>query len=208
MKMSQAPKPKIAPRIVVLTPDAFASDWAQRPAVEAAVGLRHVSQNDIASARVEANREATGFYAEHDGRKAVDADLFAEVYNDKLMEFLVARATCKPNDMGVPYFEYADSTVARALTPAGIRRLWDEYVILDRGTSVTLPACSDAEVKALGRKLSLIPPDELDDEVRKLCAHISERIAGLIELPDDEPEDDEEDDSMAVYQVSTAPAEG
>jgi hypothetical protein len=200
--MSQATKPKIAPRIVVLTPDAFAADWIHRPSVEAAIGLRHISQNDIAAARNEANREATGFYAEHDGRK-VDTDLFADIFNDKLMEIVVARATCKPNDMGTPYFEYADATVPRALTPAGIRRLWDEYVILDRGTAVTLPASSDDEVKALGRKLSRIPPDELDDEVRKLCAHIAERLAGLVELPDDEPEEDDEgDDGMAVYQVS------
>lgn len=172
---SKLERDKTPPRVVILQPTAFADDWPLKRGTEVCVGLRFVSQDDLDRGRREAEREALGFYAELRGAPLPpDKDTAIEVWRDAMMMNAVARGTCDPNDVTRPYFEAADDTVRRALTPEGARRLWDELVILHKGSGPSRPVATDDDVARLVQLLS--SGVELDDEGRKLCAYLLERF--------------------------------
>lgn len=186
---SKLERDKSPPRMVVLQPSAFADDWPLKRGTEVAVGLRFVSQDDLDRGRREAEREAVGFYAEVRGFAVPpDKDTAVAVWNDALMMNAIARGTCNPNDVTRPYFEAADDTVRRALTPEGARRLWDELVILHKGSGPSRPVATDDQIVQLAEILT--SGIQLDDEGRKLCAYLLERFG---------TEDDESRTAATTY---------
>lgn len=175
-KVERSPAP---PRVVVLPPSAFASDWPGNKGVEMAIGLRLLSQGDVDTARREAEREALGFYEQlaEGARTKPEPDSLIDTFNEALLANAVARATCDPNDVSRPYFPLAEDMVRRALTPEGMRRLWDELVLLHKGSGAAMPVATDDEVQLLGRALSSgAAAAALDDEGRKLCAYLLAKI--------------------------------
>lgn len=202
--LSKIERSVVPPRIVTLTPSAFSDDWSGKPAVNVAIGLRFVSQGDLGLARREAEREAVGFYEELRGApRTPDLDTMVDIRNDALLIGAVARAACDPTDVTKPYFKGAEGTVRIALTPAGLRRLWDELVILLAGSTVARPSATDDDVVELARRLRTKP--KLDDEARKLIAYLLEIVQEGSEesMSDDEPLD-EEDGPRVVYHARSA----
>lgn len=193
---SQVPRQVLPERIVVLSPNAFASDYHARPSVNVAIGIRRLSQGDLDVARREAEREAVGFYEEVRGRsRPVNFEVVDEVRNDALMVIAVGRAATDPNNVEKTYFLGQEDEARSALTPEGIRRIWDELVLLHAGGNVARPRASDKDMARLGRALAK-GRLKLDDEARMLGAHLLE----LLEVPDEIDEVEED----AVYVVRSA----
>jgi hypothetical protein len=196
---SKVVRSKKPPGKIILPPSAFADDWADKPAGDVAIGLRFVSQADADVGRREAEREAVGFYSEMRGTHVpTDPETVADIYNDALIMHAVARGTCNPNDVTEPYWVAADDQVKHALTPAGARRIWDELVIMTKSKGPSRRAADPDECKKLGRLLAA--GVQLDDECRKLCAHLLERMPeDLVELPDDEDDVEIAEEAPAYF---------
>jgi hypothetical protein len=188
------------PKILVLPPSAFADEWGDKRSTEVAMGLRLVSQGELETGRKEAEREATGFYAELRGTPIpADPHVATDIFNDAIVMHVVACGTCDPNDVTRPYFRAAPDTVRVALTPDGARRIYDEIMLLHKGMSPGYPQASDAEAAALGRRLA--HGETLDAEDRKLCARLIEKLGVTV---DERPfPDEDEDDDEGVYIART-----
>jgi len=201
MKLSKVERDYKPLRVVTLPPSAFADGWPGKPAVDVAIGLRLIAQVDADRGQREAEREATGFYAQlRETPLPQDPATAVQVFNESVVMHAVALGTCDPNNVTAPYFLAAQDTVKVALTPEGARRLYDELTILHQGSSPARHAATDAEAKLLGRILRAGPI--LDDEDRKLIAYLLEKRAeaGDVPLPD-EDEDDEVESYVAHAAV-------
>lgn len=207
MKFAEAPRTLAPEHIITLPPSAFAEDYEKRPKTDVAIGLRRLSQADTAYARAEAEREAVDFYSEMEGRPRRPAmATLVEVRNDALMCLAVGRACTDPNDATKPWFRGQEDTTRVALTPEGVRRIWDEYVLFCASSGVARAKASDAEAAKLGRAIAQ-GAVKLDDEARMLLAYLGESL-GLDELVDDEILEDVDgsnDGDVAVYVARAAP---
>lgn len=134
---------------VTLPPSAFAESCSRRPSGPAKIGLRSISDLECEVAQSMAAKEAWDAHP-----KTSDHELRLEIYNDHLMTNILARACVQASDVKVLYFAPAPEVYIReALTPAGIRRLWEEYervCIMDAPCS---PEATDAEIAAFGARL-------------------------------------------------------
>ena len=166
----------VPPRIVKVSPEAFEPNWAGRPPADIAMGLRPLSVRELQECRVEAKREATGFYEEQP--RDSDAEPFVEqvaieTYNEVLLCEALARATCQPNNVTVPYFDNPTVTIRAALTSETLLWLWNEYTIMQRGKCSVMVGASDDELKLLARCLrSELGRRVLTTEGRNLCAYL------------------------------------
>jgi len=134
---------KIRPiRIVTLEPAA----WVLKPPKgKVALGLRCLSQDETMTAQAEAWKEARA-----NGR---EGEAVIERFNEALMCWVIGAAATDPNDAGKPFFQFADVEVRERLTPAAIRRLWDELELAQASVSPLLPAATDDELGDLGALL-------------------------------------------------------
>jgi hypothetical protein len=185
-------------RHVTLDPSAFADGWAEKPLEEVAIGLRLVGEDDVQAARVEAARLAIGWYDDGEGG-CVDEDARVEAYNDALVRWIVARGATDPNDVTQPYFAMAEETVRVALTSEGVRRIWDELVLLQIGAGVRMAPATDPDLARLARALPFVGKlaEGPQAEVRKLLAHCLEQLAPFA----GEPEEDDGGEDVAVYEA-------
>ncbi len=164
------------PRVAILSPSAFADTWESKPTADVAVGLRLLSERELQTAKAEASKSIEKMYVGDDG-EIFDHEKAVEAWNDALVRWAVAYATCDPNDVTKPYFDFAEDVIAVALTPQGIRRLWDEWRVLVEETSPLSPEL-DAEgiaslVGALCR-LDALPPSAQRRVRRLLGACLTE----------------------------------
>ena len=195
-----------APRAhVLLPPEAFEETWSQRPTSPVAIGLRALSVGDLASCRLEAEREASGVYNERPEHATPMIDVLVEQYNEILLCELAARCCCNPNDVTLPYFDNAAVTIRLAVTSEGLRRIWDEYTLMVKGSGVEMAPANDAEVTLFGRAMrSDKVRDLLDVEGRKLVAHLLAKLNAA--LPDGAELDDDfmgEDDDVDEVEIDT-----
>lgn len=214
--MSKIARARAPEGMVVLPPAAFADGWPGRPSVEVCVGLRRLSQADLDTARREAERVAVGFYDELRGQpRSIEYQTIDEVRNDELLIVAVGRAMTDPNDVSRPYFAKADpadpsrligaseDTVRYALTPEGLRLVWDEIVLMTVAGNVARRRADDAEVRVLARVLAR-GDRPLSDEARMLCAFLLEDLSVDVEVElaqEGASSDDEEDEDVAVHVV-------
>lgn len=144
-----APAKRPAERVVGLPPSAYAGAWeGERPQTVQPVGLRALSEGDIETARAEAARIAWEAHPERQGG-AEAAALRVAAYEDAEMRLAVARAACKPDDQSAPFHELPDDWARFALTPAGVRLLWDELERLTLEMSPTMPHATAEECAEL-----------------------------------------------------------
>ena len=205
-----AAAPKLPPRIVVLSPAAFADDWHLKPTDDVSIGIRLISDADMRTSRAHAAKSAATLYV-HDGI-CNDPASFNDEFNDALMRMAVSFAAVDPNDVKTPYFHAAQDTVKFALTSEGVRRLYDELVMLHVGSGVSFAPADDDEVHRLAR--ALVAPHgirrlPLSDaiEVRKMLAYCLERIlAADPSAGDAEPDDTDGEESHYTLRVEAADA--
>lgn len=134
-----------APAVVQLAPSEWHDEWPDKPSASVAVGLRCISELDTESIKAQAAKAARELYpeAEYD-----DADI-ADAFNGALMRLAVARATCKPDDAGAPFFEMPEDQIAEAWLPATVRKLWDRLERLTIETSCVVEPAADDQVAEL-----------------------------------------------------------
>ncbi len=165
-------KPTPALRVVQLQPSAFASDWPEKPVVAVSVGLRLISDADVETARAEAARRALDLH-DQDG----DEDNQADAFKDALLSWIVARGTCKPSNILLPWFSHED--VPRdALTPAGKLYLYEALERLTVEESPLSRAATDEEIAGMPIATTLAaatPGSAL--RFRRLIAHAIDTLS-------------------------------
>ncbi len=145
-------EPRKPPVTILLSPSAFADTWPGKPTSDVAVGLRFISEREIQTARAEAAKYA---WQMHD----IDADEEAreECFNDALMRWAVAYATCDPNDVTKPWLGDAgavEDAIGEALHSSGIRRLWDAYDAMQSERGAVSPEADDDELREIAGYLT------------------------------------------------------
>ena len=126
----------------VFSPDIFADTWALKPKADVCIGFRLIPSRDIIAAKAQAEEQARKWYPRADladlTPEGIDKSLQEanDAYNDAVMRHCVARATCDANDVSKSYFKHAEDTVRDALTEDGVRRLWDQLLIVQAQTAV------------------------------------------------------------------------
>ena len=192
MNYSQVAKDRVPPpKTVLLEPDAFAPAWGHRPKNAVAVGLQNLSDDDETTARSEA--EKTTNRLGHENREnRIDA------FNDSLMAELVARSVCDPNDVRNEQanLPMPEDHLRTALTPAGIRYLYDEIERLKIESSPLHPEATDDQLSELVEALSA---DDIlatlgpvrEKRVRRYLLFCLDEIRGEVLPEDDDDEDDE-----------------
>lgn len=175
-------------RTVVIPAAHFADDWGNRPEGDICVGLRVLSERDLDGARHTAAQRVAQLYAGDDGQ-TIDRGAADEAYNSALISHAVARGLCDPNDAAKhhPLFPLAEDQVPFALTPFGIRALWDAMHRLGVETSNAIPPISDEDAAWLGRVLARGGVSVLSTSTRKLLAAVRECLP-----PDLAPADESE----------------
>lgn len=168
-------------RVVDLAPEAWKEDWPGRPTTVVKVGLRRISDTAHQTARAEAAKYAVMMHDDVSGQYAS--------YNDALMRWIIVYATCEPESVSSVFtsFQGSEDTVRDALTPAGIRYLWDQFERYHLETSPIVPEITDGDLKLLGERLAsgrLLPPGMqagAQARLRKLlgfCAQELQEIEG------------------------------
>lgn len=144
MKLAQITE--TAPRVVVLSPSAFAPKWARKPKTDVAIGIRPIAQEDV-MASVAAAAEETAQVS------GIGADEARQHYEEALMAHVVAAACCDVNDAGKHYWECGADEAREALTPGAVRRLFDELELVTIETGVARPEATEPEREQLARLL-------------------------------------------------------
>lgn len=171
-------KPRPPLRIVVLPPTAFADDWREKPDADVAVGLSLLSESDIETARAEAARRA---WSDHPEER--DLENRVDAFNDRLMTILVGRSLCDPNNAARPWDHLqglAEEGARERLTPAGIKKVYDELEAMMIGTSPTRAPIEDDQmfdiVDSFLERIGKIPTDRAE-RVRRLLGFVAEELA-------------------------------
>ncbi len=173
----------------VFGPDIFADSWAAKPKADVCIGFRLIPSRDIIAAKAQAEEQARKWYPRADW-----ADLTPEgiekalteandAYNDAVMRHCVARATCDANDVTKGYFKHAEDTVREALTEDGVRRLWDQLLIVQAQSAVGILRAGPEDTERLARILAdgrafeaLSPGDQI--EVSTLIGYVLTLLVG------------------------------
>jgi hypothetical protein len=196
-------------RIVVIPPSLFAASYRSRPTAEVAIGLRVISERDVQVGRAAASKHMVLFYGTPEG-KIRDPEQAYGCWNDTWLAYAIGRAACDPNDSDKPYFMFGEEEAARALSSEGLRRLWDEYCLIAKGTGERAQIL-DEELLPLAKSLvnvgALEPVQQT--EVRKHLAWILEIIdgAGLRFVGNEDEEDADEEESVYVVRAESAQAQ-
>jgi hypothetical protein len=138
----------LPPRVVKLPLSAWCSTYAGKPECDVRIGIRLPGQEDaeiIEAEALKAMQEAT---------RGGEAAAF-RAYNEAKLLNLVALCICSPTDVSAPHelFETPNAILQIALTPQGIRRLFDEIERLQVETSPIFREASDIEVSELAESL-------------------------------------------------------
>jgi hypothetical protein len=135
---------------VTLPPSGFADDYDLRPEAPVEIGIRVLSTDTLDTARSWAAKKAA---RRHPNLTSEDA-VWCEAFNEALMQWIVARCTCKADDVLVPYWACAEDVVPIALSPAGLLRLFEEYEMQVIGFGILSPELGGDGCAALGEKLT------------------------------------------------------
>jgi hypothetical protein len=164
---------------VMLPPSGFADDYDLRPDGPVEIGIREPSSDTLDTARAWAAKKAT---RRHPGVGSEDPQWY-DAFREALMQWIVARCTCKPDDVMVPYWACAEDVVPIALSPSGLLRLFEECELLRMGIGVLSPELSSDGCAELGAKLITDRPFAALSVsqaryVRRLLARVAEVLNG------------------------------
>lgn len=139
-----------AQRTVTLAPSGFADDWEQKPTEPVEIGLRLLSEADLAAARSVGVQKACELHPELDER----SEIWIEAFNQALMHWAIARGTCKPESIEQPFWEMAEDVVPLALSEGGAARLYGELELLTVLESPVIPEIDEEGLTRLAELLT------------------------------------------------------
>lgn len=186
---SRAEAGRRAPKVLTLYPNVFADTWNEKPSGPVEIGLRLVAEKDLDEARAQASRWA---FANHPEPRDVDAR--TEAANESLMQWVVARAMCKPDDVRQGFWQTPQDTVAMAFTDDGLKYLFHEVMNLKIEESPLQPEAKVADLVMLRQLLEIqeVPNviiDKSSPRLRRHLAWIVEEITFLVgPVTPEEPE--------------------
>ncbi len=139
----KATQPKRAGYTVEVDPALWAENRPNKPSAPVRVGLRIVSEADVARARSVAES-----FANKQHRDLASQDVWLESYNSHLFAAILFDAVVHSDNADRRWFE-RDSQVTLDLTTNGLRFLWDHYEIYQISTSTIAPEATDEELLEL-----------------------------------------------------------
>lgn len=138
-----------APATVMFPPSGFSDEYQGRPDAPVEVGIRRISSDTTDTARAWAAKKAA---RRHPTMTSAD-DVWRDAFNEALMQWVVARATCKPDDVNASFWACAEDVVPLALEASGLLRLWEEHEMLCIGQGVLSPEVDLDECELMGLQL-------------------------------------------------------
>ena len=144
---AKAAMPKRADCIVEVPVNLWAEGRPNRPAAPVKVGLRILSEADIARARSVAESFATKMH-----RDLASQDVWEECYNAHLIAAVLYDATVHPANVDQRWFS-RDAAVSMDLTTNGLQFLWDHYEMHRIASSTIAPEATDDEMLELADSL-------------------------------------------------------
>lgn len=167
-------KKRPAPRTFKLRPEHFADTWGKPPTGPFDIGLRVPSEQAYRSAVGEAEKaqadavekalkDPTIATAVRAGYHEQLVEIATTAYNQKLIDFCVARGICHTLDVNSPhpYFELAEDELPLALKSNAIRRIFDEIELLAVDQSPVFAQINDEEVLDLAELLAIDDPFDI-----------------------------------------------
>lgn len=130
-------------------PSGFADDYDMRPDGTVEIGIRRVSSDTTDTARAWAAKKAS---RRHPSMTSAN-EVWCQAFNEALMQWIVARATCKPDDVGAAFWTCAEDVVPVALSTSGLLRLWEEHEMLCIGQGVLSPEVDLDECELMALQL-------------------------------------------------------
>lgn len=165
--------------VVTLSPEHFADTWPQKPAEAVQVGLRLVSEADLQTARAEAARRAWDRFPDED----LDEDERVDAYNAALTTWIVARATCKPDNANQPWIDMAQDNLPLALTTGGLLTLWHRVEGLVAERSPLSPEATEDDLVRLATAIqSGAAWSSADEPTRKRARRLLHRALTLLAI--------------------------
>lgn len=149
------------PKVIKLPLSAWNPTFTGRPECDIPVGLRLPGSEDAETIEAEAVRSMREAMA--DGEEAA-----LRAYNESKLVSLVALCITDPNDVTAPHelFETPNALLKIALTPQGLRRLFDEIELLQVETSPIFHEASDDDVSVIAELLGDGALTRLQDQVK------------------------------------------
>lgn len=144
-----APVKRPAPKVVELPTSAWADTFAKKPASVTRVGVRRIADGDMRDAREQAAKAAWKAHPQ-----PLDEELRVAAFNDELVLWIVARATCKPDDVLAPFWPMPQDEIPAQLTTQGQRRLYDAFEDLKLEDSPLEPEANVGDIERLAGLLS------------------------------------------------------
>lgn len=163
------------PRVVSLPLSAWKSTYSGRPERDVKIGLRLPGQDDTDTVETEALKAL-----QHAAKNGDEAAVRA--YNESKLLNIVALCICDPFDVNKAHdlFETPNAILEIALTPQGIRRLFDEIERLQIETSPIFREASDEELNTFALMINEGAVQGLDSKVDR--ARIRRYVAYCIEM--------------------------
>jgi len=116
---AQARKPPLVVRGVKAS--AWADTWDGKADAPVDVGVRRVSEAELAQAREDGRATANRLHPGLDERSKI----WADSCNQGVMHAVLGAALCQPEDATTPLFEMQGFVISSKLSTAGTLRLWD-----------------------------------------------------------------------------------
>lgn len=175
------------PGHVNVPPEAWSSQWSERPTEEVCIGLRFVPDQELEDARVEAIRRAKALFPDH-ARSELEKEQFEQSFLDTLVRWVIARGTCDPNDVSKPWDGWADAPedicVEVALHDLGAQLIYDKWEEMRIAADIALPAATDADLALLPALLARLPAlakksKASEQRLRRLLRFVLEELEGV-----------------------------
>jgi hypothetical protein len=131
-------------RFVTLLPEHYNRDAPQKPRGPQKIGIRTVGHPDRGAARAAAAKAMKAFPGPDLVVHRIDAG------NDALGAWMVARGTCKPDDVSKPFFQAGELNIPILLRSETIRFLYDEIEKLSIETSPVARRATSRDLARLG----------------------------------------------------------
>ncbi len=174
---------RLPPSNVVVPPAAFADTWDERPNEDVCIGLRMIPDTDLEDARIEAFRRAQRLYPNHE--KSEEATiLFIASFQDALCRWVVARGTCDPNDVKVPWPLWSaapEDMALDVLSDLGVQRIFDAWERMRIEADITVQPATDEDLDKLADLRPRLPvlkeiSPVREQRLRRLLRYVLEEL--------------------------------
>lgn len=185
---------------VTITPSAFADTSPVRPDSPVAIGLRFISEAEMATADAEAAKRAD---REHPGARGSQG--WEDAYNSAAMANVVAFGTCDPTDVATDWLVAQADAIPQTLRGEGVELLFREWQAFSAKYDPTRPQATTDDVDAVAVALADGVIYDLPPGTQKYALRLVAELRATLGIadeaaapgPDEVEGDDDEQDAAA-----------